>query len=102
MPGLYDSARRYAKLWKDTNRHRQRPAYVPLDFGKGEAFQFDWSEETIEIGGVCQKLQVAQVPALLQPDAFLRGLRRKSIVISRSLRMVEMTMALFAIFHVNV
>jgi transposase len=59
--GGYDSVRRYVKFWKETNRRCQSPAFVPLDFAKGEAFQFDWSEETVEIGGVCQKLQVAQV-----------------------------------------
>ncbi len=27
-------------------------AYVPLSFDMGEAFQFDWSEEPLVIGGV--------------------------------------------------
>ncbi|MFG6490647.1 hypothetical protein ACG04R_28620, partial [Roseateles sp. BYS78W] len=33
-------------------------AYVPLSFELGEAFQFDWSEEPLVIGGVYQRLQV--------------------------------------------
>jgi transposase len=36
-------------------------AYVPLSFELGEAFQFDWSEESLVIGGVYQKLQVAHM-----------------------------------------
>jgi transposase len=30
-------------------------------FYKGEAFQFDWSEEMVELGGVYRKAYVAQV-----------------------------------------
>ena len=30
-----------------------RSAYVPLQFGWGEAFQFDWSEEGLESPGPC-------------------------------------------------
>ena len=35
-------------------------AFVPLTFELGEAFQFDWSEEGLVIGGVYRRLQVAQ------------------------------------------
>lgn len=34
-------------------------AFVPLKFDLGEAFQFDWSEETIMLGGMLHRLQVA-------------------------------------------
>ena len=37
-----------------------RSAYVPLQFGWGEAFQFDWSEDWVRLGGEKVKLQVAQ------------------------------------------
>ena len=36
-------------------------AFVPLSFAWGEAFQFDWSEEGLVIGGVWRKLQVAHM-----------------------------------------
>jgi transposase len=36
-------------------------AYVPLSFELGEAFQFDWSEEPLVIGGVYQRLQAAHM-----------------------------------------
>lgn len=59
--GSYDSVRRYVKSWKESHRRGLSSAYVPLGFAKGEAFQFDWSEETVELGGACYKLQVAQM-----------------------------------------
>lgn len=34
-------------------------AYVPLSFAPGEAYQFDWSEETVELGGIIQTIKVA-------------------------------------------
>ena len=34
---------------------------MPLKFELGEAFQFDWSEGGLVIGGVWRKIQVAQL-----------------------------------------
>jgi len=34
---------------------------VPLAFGLGEAYQFDWSEEGLVIAGVYRRLQVAHM-----------------------------------------
>ena len=36
-------------------------AFVPLTFELGEAFQFDWSEEGLVIGGIYYKLQVSHM-----------------------------------------
>ena len=58
--GSYDTVRRYTAAWKEEHRNRKN-AYVPLLFAKGEAFQFDWSEEIVEIGGFVRKINVAQV-----------------------------------------
>jgi transposase len=58
--GRYDAVCRYIKGWKEERKSRHN-AYVSLQFGKGEAFQFDWSQETVEIGGVVRKVEVAQV-----------------------------------------
>ena len=58
--GSYDSVRRYAVEWKEEHRSR-KSAYIPLLFARGEAFQFDWSEEIVEIEGVERKVQVAHV-----------------------------------------
>ena len=58
--GSYPALRRYIRAWEGENSTGQS-AFVPLSYGKSEAFQFDWSEETAEIGGEVQKVQVAQV-----------------------------------------
>jgi transposase len=39
--GGYDAVRRYSREWKEEHRSKKN-AFVPLVFGKGEAFQFDW------------------------------------------------------------
>ncbi len=36
-------------------------AFVPLTFGYGEAFQFDWSEEGLVVGGIYYRVQVAHL-----------------------------------------
>ena len=56
--GSYSSVRRYAGKWTD-GRDRLANVYVPLTFGKAEAFQFDWSCEEVEIGGAILSVGVA-------------------------------------------
>ena len=58
--GGYDAVRRYIKSWNYEKGTGINNAYVPQQFMKGEAFQFDWSQETIELGGVTRKIEVAQ------------------------------------------
>lgn len=58
--GGYDAVRRYIRVWKEGHR-KQSNAYIPLVFRRGEAFQFDWSEEIVELRGERRKVQVAQV-----------------------------------------
>jgi hypothetical protein len=36
-------------------------AFVPLKFELGEAFQFDWSEERLVVGGIWRNLQLAHL-----------------------------------------
>jgi transposase len=36
-------------------------AFVPLKFELGDAFQFDWSEEGLVVGGIYRRLQVAHL-----------------------------------------
>ena len=36
-------------------------AFVPLAFELGEAFQFDWSEEGLVVGGIYYRLQVSHL-----------------------------------------
>ena len=56
--GSYSSVRRYAGQWKG-KRTSLAEVYIPLTFDKGEAFQFDWSNEDVEIGGEVVRVGVA-------------------------------------------
>lgn len=56
--GAYDSVQRFVKRWQE-EAGKTGNAYIPLYFSPGEAYQFDWSQETIELGGVVQKVKVA-------------------------------------------
>jgi transposase len=61
--GSYNRVAAFARAWH-AHRHEVeqttgRGTFVPLTFGPGEAFQFDWSEDWAVIGGERTKLQVA-------------------------------------------
>jgi len=48
--------------WREAaGKAAAKTAFVPLKFGLGEAFQFDWSEEGMVIGGIYRRLQVAHL-----------------------------------------
>jgi transposase len=61
--GSYDRIAAFARDWRQRERERcnraSRGTFVPLIFAPGEAFQFDWSEDWIRIGGKKTKLQMA-------------------------------------------
>ena len=61
--GSYNRVAAFARAWQakrqEAERTTGRGTFVPLVFGAGEAFQFDWSEDWAVIGGERTKLQVA-------------------------------------------
>jgi transposase len=61
--GSYGRVSAFVRAWKaERQREAQtsgRGTFVPLVFGPGEAFQFDWSEDWAMLGGRQTKLQVA-------------------------------------------
>ena len=60
--GGYTRLTDYIRQWRqDLGQAGSRNAFVPLKFELGEAFQFDWSEEGLVIGGIYRKLQVAHM-----------------------------------------
>ncbi len=60
--GGYSRLTDYIRQWRAERGGLQMgDAYVPLSFELGEAFQFDWSEEPLVVGGQYQRLQVAHV-----------------------------------------
>jgi hypothetical protein len=46
---------------------------VPHKFELGEAFQFDWSDEWLMIGGIYRKIQVAHTKLCTSRAFFLSG-----------------------------
>lgn len=57
--GGYDSVRRYVQKWRTSEEGKKVTAYIPQTFDPGEAFQFDWSYEVVELGGIVVKVKVA-------------------------------------------
>lgn len=59
--GGYDSVRRYVQRWRKEQRALPREVFIPLVFDPGEAFQFDWSHDWVEMGGKRTKVKVAHL-----------------------------------------
>jgi transposase len=57
--GAYDSVQRYVKLWRSQSKKQPARFYIPLNFAPGEAYQFDWSHESVILSGIAQTVKVA-------------------------------------------
>ncbi len=58
--GGYSQLTAFIRDWR--GREGKVPhAFVPLKFELGEAFQFDWSEEGLVIGGIYRRIQVSHL-----------------------------------------
>ena len=68
--GSYARVSAYVRRWRHDGAKALKAAFVPLKFEFGEAFQFDWSEESLVIGGFHRKLLVAHTK-LCASRAFL-------------------------------
>jgi len=59
--GDYSRVTEFVRNWRQNGGQAMVKAYVPLHFELGEAFQFDWSEEHLLIGGVWRKIMAAHL-----------------------------------------
>lgn len=59
--GSYDAVQEFTRQWRVEHNRSLVKAFVPLEFEAGEAFQFDWSEEEIELAGVLTRIKVAHI-----------------------------------------
>ena len=59
--GSYDAVHEFVAQWRKQERQSCSGAFVPLEFAPGEAFQFDWSEEEVELAGIITRVKVAHV-----------------------------------------
>lgn len=58
--GAYDSVQRFVKRWKEEQGHGSTAkVYIPLCFDSGDAMQFDWSLEHVEIAGAHREVKVS-------------------------------------------
>jgi transposase len=58
--GGYSQVTNFIRHWR--GREGKAPhAFVPLKFEFGEAFQFDWSEEGLVVGGIYRRMQVSHL-----------------------------------------
>jgi transposase len=75
--GGYDSVRRHVKAF---SRHPQlsSKAFIPLVFAPGEAYQFDWSQETVILAGIKQVVHVAHFRLCYSRKSFLVAYLRES------------------------
>jgi transposase len=59
--GSYPTLQRAVRAWKLERAHNIGRVFIPLVFAPGEAYQFDWSYETVELGGQVQQVKVAHL-----------------------------------------
>ena len=59
--GGYSRVTDFIRAWRQESAKDPSRAFVPMSFELGEAFQFDWSEEGLLIGGVYHHMQVAHL-----------------------------------------
>jgi transposase len=79
--GSYDAVRRYAARWLVERRQGTGDgamAFVPLTFKPGEAYQFDWSHEEVEVGGTPAKVKVAHVRLCCSRVVYVRAYPRET------------------------
>ena len=58
--GSYSRVTDFTRAWRGLEGNAQH-AFVPLSFEQGEAFQFDWSEEGLVVGGIYRRMQVSHM-----------------------------------------
>ena len=76
--GGYDAVRRYARSWRKARGAAAAQAYIPLTFAPGEAYQFDWSHETVLMNGVTMVVKVAHMRLCHSRMLFARAYPRES------------------------
>ena len=59
--GGYSAVTDFIRAWRTRSDSSPAKAFVPLSFELGEAFQFDWSDEAMVVGGVFYNVQVAHL-----------------------------------------
>ncbi|MDA3834310.1 MAG: IS21 family transposase [Spirochaetales bacterium] len=77
--GGYDSVQRYIKKWRTNHGKTKMSAFIPLQFEPGDAYQFDWSHESVVLGGVAQVVKVAHFRLSHSRQPFVVAYPRESL-----------------------
>jgi len=76
--GAHDSVHRFAKAWRDERARVPAQAFVPLSFAPGEAYQFDWSHESIRYQGLPLTIKAAHMKLSHSRMPFVRAYFRET------------------------
>ena len=76
--GAHDSVHRFAKVWRSERARVPVQAFVPLSFAPGEAYQFDWSHETITLQGLPLTIKAAHMKLSHSRMPFVRAYFRET------------------------
>ncbi len=77
--GGYDSIQRYVKKWRVKQGKVSKSAFIPLSFTPGDAYQFDWSHESVILGGVAQVVKIAHFRLSHSRQPFVVAYPRESL-----------------------
>ncbi len=76
--GAHDSVHRFTRAWHEERARAPQQAYVPLSFAPGEAYQFDWSHETITLNGLPLVIKAAHMKLSHSRMPFVRAYFRET------------------------
>ena len=76
--GAHDSVHRFVKAWREERARVPAQAFVPLSFAPGEAYQFDWSHETITLQGLPVVIKAAHMKLSHSRMPFVRAYFRET------------------------
>jgi len=76
--GAHDSVHRFARAWRQERARAPAKAYVPMSFAPGEAYQFDWSHETITLQGLPLTVKAAHMRLSHSRMPFVRAYFRET------------------------
>ena len=76
--GAHDSVHRFVKEWREERARVPAQAFVPMSFAPGEAYQFDWSHETITLQGLPLMVKAAHMKLSHSRMPFVRTYFRET------------------------
>jgi transposase len=76
--GAHDRVHRFVRAWRNERVRVPAQAYVPMSFAPGEAYQFDWSHETITLQNLPLTIKAAHMKLSHSRMPFVRGYFRET------------------------